>query len=487
MSTVTRFPVVRYTIGLLLISSLALLGVFIAIYWNQQRDSQYLERMQGYHLASLEHIGTIKEGVYLIRLHLVSVDESPLTDPQFANNSLDMLNVTNELTLLANAAAALQSLQQRYGGPEFALPNERLQKSLELMLGHGPDELIRQVAADKAGGLLMVQLKQLERLHQFAYEDLHANEDVRKRTGRIVTVATILSIVLLSSALMFYLILRLRAALRGQRQAENELLGLNAQLDRRIRERTRSLEDARNEAERANRAKSEFLSHMSHELRTPMNAVLGAAELLDYGRDQLNTKQRTYVDMIKSGGGHLLDLINEILDLARIESGKYELQLERVCIGPIVQECVNLLAPVFQGRQLQLDNQIAVNGVCPVIADTKCLRQVLLNLMSNAVKYSRDGGHVLLHYEEDIHGRLKLGVTDTGPGIAPADQSRIFEPFSRLQKDTHVEGTGIGLTVSKQLVKLMGGELTLDSRPGEGSTFWIELNCVESEPLTANG
>jgi signal transduction histidine kinase len=152
-----------------------------------------------------------------------------------------------------------------------------------------------------------------------------------------------------------------------------------------------------------------------------------------------------------------------------------------------VQECVNLLAPVFEGRQIQLDNQIAGNSGCPVIADTKCLRQVLLNLMSNAVKYSRDGGHVLLHCEEDIHGRLRLGVTDAGPGIDPADQSHIFEPFSRLRKDTHVEGTGIGLTVSKQLVELMGGELTLDSRPGEGSTFWIELNRVETAPLTANG
>ena len=487
MSATVKYPFVRYMIGLLVIATVALLGMFAVIYWNSQRDRQYHELILDYHLASLKHIGTIKEGIYLLRLQQVSASEYPITDPQPGIDLLNEFNITNELTFIADAAAALEALQQRYAVAEFTLPNARMQKSLESILRLGDDGVMQLLADDTAGRLLKPQLQQFERLHQIAYEELVINEDARKRTGRIVTITTTLLIILFASAMMVYLVSRLRAALRGQRQAENELLELNALLDQRIRERTSSLEDARNEAERANRAKSEFLSHMSHELRTPMNAVLGAAELLNYVRDQLNTKQRTYIDMIKSGGSHLLDLINEILDLARIESGKYEPQLERVYIGPIVQECVNLLVPVFEGRQLQLDNKIADNRGCPVIADPKCLRQVLLNLMSNAVKYSRDGGHVLLHYEEDTHGRLRLGVTDTGPGITPADQSRIFEPFSRLQKDSHVEGTGIGLTVSKQLVELMGGELTLDSRPGEGSTFWIDLNCVESEPLTANG
>lgn len=487
MSATIKFPVIRYTIGLMVMTSVALLGMFVAVYWNKQRDSNYHELILDYHLASLKHIGTIKEGISLLRLQRIFSGGYQNTDSRPEVGALNTINITNELMHITDAAAALQGLQQRYAVAEFNLPNARMQKSLESFTEQGVSDAMGMFAEDSAGKTLMVHLKQLERLHRLAYERLAINEDARKRFGRIATATIVLIIVLLSSAVSAFLLSRLRAALRKQRQAENELIAVNADLDRRVRERTVLLEDARDEAESANRAKSEFLSHMSHELRTPMNAVLGAAELLDYGRDQLNTKQRTYVDMIKSGGGHLLDLINEILDLARIESGKFEPQLERVNIGPIVRECINLLGPIFQGRQLQLENQIAGNGGCPVIADQKCLRQVLINLMSNAVKYSREGGHVLLRYEQNTHGRLKLGVTDSGPGIAPADQSRIFEPFSRLQKDSHVEGTGIGLTVSKQLVELMGGELTVDSRYGEGSTFWIELNCVESEPLTANG
>ena len=220
---------------------------------------------------------------------------------------------------------------------------------------------------------------------------------------------------------------------------------------------------------------------MSHELRTPMNAVLGAAQLLEYTGEQLNPKQRKYVDLINSGGEHLLEVINEVLDLAYIESGKYELQPGPVSIGEIVQECIDLLGPVIESRQLQLEQRIDVNEYCMVNADPKRLRQVLLNLMNNAIKYNRDGGKIIIHCDRSTLGRFRLGVSDTGPGIDAADQSRIFQPFDRLHADTHVEGTGIGLAVSRQLVELMGGELTVDSRPGEGSTFWVGLNTDATE------
>ena len=484
MNAINKAPILKYSVSLILVTSVALLSVFAIIYINYQRDVRYQELVLNYHLATLKHLGTIKEGVNTLQLLQATTGGHRDAEPQHGLDLLNDFNMTNEFVLIADAAAAIQELQERYSLSEFALPNARMQKSLgSIILSEGS---FRVFTDESIGKLLMVQLQQFERLHQLAYEELVANEVARKRDGRTTAITIILLILLFSSAGFLYLLRRLQAALRSQSQAEDKLRTMNADLDRRVRERTTDLENARLEAERASRAKSEFLSHMSHELRTPMNAVLGAAELLDYNRDQLNSKQRTYVHMIKTGGSHLLDLINEILDLARIESGKYELQLEQVEIGPVVQECTNLLAPVVEGRQLQLLDQIPVNAGCPVIADPKCLRQVILNLMSNAVKYNRDGGQVILQCEEDAQGRLKIGVTDTGPGIAAEDQSRIFQPFDRLHKDTHQEGTGIGLAVSRQLVELMGGELTVDSRPGEGSTFWVALERAASEPLTAS-
>ena len=174
MSAATKFPVVRYTFGLVLISSIALIAMFGTIYWNHQQHNHYHERIQDYHLASLRYIGTIKEGIYFLRLHRVSVDDYPLTGPQDTNNSFDKINVINELGLLANAAAELQTLQERYREPEFALSNKRIQKSLKFLLSHEPDELMWHIAEDKAGGLLMVQLKQLERLHQIVHDDLQS-------------------------------------------------------------------------------------------------------------------------------------------------------------------------------------------------------------------------------------------------------------------------------------------------------------------------
>jgi signal transduction histidine kinase len=454
-----------------------MLAIFFAVYWNSQRDRQYHELSVQYHLASLKHIATFKEEIYLLRLRYINAgdhkNDSVMPGLQV---HYDRSSIVNALALMTSETNTLVGLHQRYAEPQFSAGLTRLQDAMRVVRQRLTIDTLMPAEQEAAFEPLLVVLQQLERLHLITYEDRITAEAIHKQRGRLNTLVVLIIVVLSSSALIGLFLSKMRTAVTRQIQAEDELRALNSELDQRIEERTAELEDARKEAEQANRAKSEFLSRMSHELRTPMNAVLGFAQLLEHTEELLNPKQRKFVKQIINSGGHLLELINEVLDLARIESGKYDLRLGTVAVGPIVQECIDLLGPVIGSKHLQLENHIDSKDDCTVIADPKCLRQVLLNLMNNAAKYNRERGRITLHCGRNTHGRLRIGVSDTGQGIPAADQSRIFQPFERLNADTQVEGTGIGLAVSKQLVELMGGQLSVDSRPGEGSTFWIELN-----------
>jgi CheY-like chemotaxis protein len=228
-------------------------------------------------------------------------------------------------------------------------------------------------------------------------------------------------------------------------------------------------------ADTANTAKSQFLSRMSHELRTPLNAVLGFAQLLEL-REQ-STEDREAVDHILKGGNHLLALINEVLDISRIEAGDMTLSPEPVHIADVVDEALALVGPMAAARSIRLNHDPCAHHV---LADRQRLKQVILNLLSNGVKYNRFGGTVTVLCEQHGDDRVRLNVTDTGPGISADDIARLFVPFERLgAASTDVEGTGIGLALSRRLAEAMGGALEVDSTVGEGSTFWIELPRVE--------
>lgn len=245
-----------------------------------------------------------------------------------------------------------------------------------------------------------------------------------------------------------------------------------------VDQRTRALEEARTTAERANRAKSEFLSRMSHELRTPLNAVLGFAQLLEL--DDLTPEQVQNVSQIAKGGHHLLDLINEILDITQIETGHMSMSPEAVLVSDVVNDASDLVRLLAEERSVHLLG--SDDHACRkyVFADRQRLKQILLNLLGNGIKYNRQGGSVSISCFEAVHGRLRIQVTDTGPGI-PAEQfDKLFAPFERLgAEQTTVEGTGIGLALSRRLAEAMGGTLEVESTVGRGSTFWVEFALVE--------
>jgi len=272
-----------------------------------------------------------------------------------------------------------------------------------------------------------------------------------------------------------------------RRRAEEALQRLNLELERRVAERTASLEAAnraltvtqehlraaKDEADAASRAKNEFLSRMSHDLRTPLNSILGFAQLLEL--DPLTPQQGDSVRQILRGGTHLLALINEVLDLTRIEAGHLTLSPEATSVSEVVDSATRLMQPTARRHGIELRNLVPADPPRFVRADRQRLNQILLNLISNAIKYNREHGSVAIACE-DQDGRTRIQVIDTGPGISSVDLRLLFMPFERLgAAQTAIEGTGLGLLLSRRLAEAMGGSLGVATEVDRGSTFWVEL------------
>jgi len=271
------------------------------------------------------------------------------------------------------------------------------------------------------------------------------------------------------------------------RESQSIIEKQNTELDNKVRERTLELEknqislrESNLLLESANRHKSEFLANMSHELRTPLNSIIGFSELLKekiFG--ELNAKQSEYVKNIFNSGKHLLDLINDILDLSKIESGEIVVYREIISLNKVIQSCAAIVSERVKKNKLKL-NVFISEGENLIYADERKMKQILLNLLTNAVKFTPEGGEILVQAESTEAG-VKIVVKDSGIGIDPKDQERIFEEFKQVENNytRKLEGTGLGLAIVKRLVDLQGGWLKLDSALGEGTSFTFFIPKVD--------
>lgn len=246
-------------------------------------------------------------------------------------------------------------------------------------------------------------------------------------------------------------------------------------LQRERRDIASALALAKAEAEAANQAKSDFLLRMSHELRSPLNVMLGFAQLLDTGSPAPTAGQQNSVTQIMNAGWYLLGLINEVLELSSIDSGKLSLLLQEVPLNEVLAECEAMIRPQALARSIALHFPV-FDAPCPVYADPTRTKQVLLNLLTNAIKYNRSAGQLTVRCSAAAGTGLRISVEDTGEGLTEAQLAQLFQPFNRLGQETGgTTGTGVGLVISKRLVELMGGRVGVESQHGVGSCFWFEL------------
>ncbi|MHB8123233.1 MAG: hybrid sensor histidine kinase/response regulator [Desulfuromonadaceae bacterium] len=300
-------------------------------------------------------------------------------------------------------------------------------------------------------------------------EDIYELTYIRKDGSRFPAVVSVTALRDDQNSIIGYLLI-------GTDNTARKLADLErARLDQVLQDKNLELERATLVAEKANRAKSDFLSSMSHELRTPLGAILGFAQLLESGVPQPTPTQMRSIDQILKGGWYLLELINEILDLALIESGKLSLSLEPVSLAEVMRECEVMIEPQAQKRGISVT---FTHQETPhyVKADRTRAKQILINLLSNAIKYNTADGKVDVTCAPGSSDSVRISVRDTGAGLNPEQLEQLFEPFNRLGQEADMEqGTGIGLVVSKRLVELMGGTIGVESTVGEGSVFWFEL------------
>jgi PAS domain S-box-containing protein len=310
-------------------------------------------------------------------------------------------------------------------------------------------------------------------------EDIHELTKVRKDGSRFPALISVTALRDAQNGIIGYLLIGTDNTARQLVEQERQ------RFEHALKETNVNLETARAAAENANLAKSDFLSSMSHELRTPLNAVLGFAQLMESASPAPTASQTNSIGRILDAGWYLLKLIDEILDLAVIESGKVSLSQEPVSLSEIMSECRSLTEPQAQQRGVRMIFS-EFDAPAYVSADRTRLKQIIINLISNAIKYNKEQGTVVVCHTVSGPGRIRFSVKDTGAGLSPEMLAQLFQPFNRLGKETGgVAGTGIGLVVSKRLAELMGGVLGVESTVGVGSVFWCELNSATAPHLVS--
>lgn len=338
-----------------------------------------------------------------------------------------------------------------------------------------PQELVARATALSAelGTVITPGFQALVFKASRGIEDIYELTYIRKNGSRFPAVVSVTALRDAQDTIIGYLLIGTDNTARKQVEVERQ------RLDESLKETNVELERAKSAAEKANLAKSDFLSSMSHELRSPLNAILGFAQLMESGTPVPTPAQQDSIGQILQAGWYLLALINEILDLALIESGKLSLSVEPMSLAEVLADCQAMIEPQATQGGIRV-RFVPFEGASFVSADRTRVKQVLINLLSNAIKYNRVGGHVEVTCRLVSSQRLRISIQDTGEGLSADKLDQLFQPFNRLGQESGIkEGTGIGLVVSKRLVELMGGEIGAQSSVGVGSVFWFELNSAQ--------
>ena len=314
--------------------------------------------------------------------------------------------------------------------------------------------------------MMLLQQKNARQSVENARQDFYKTE--------IIIVILAVCIIVVSLLIAYFITRRVTSSEEKLKQARDEL-------ELRVLERTEQLLQATENANNANKAKSDFLSRMSHELRTPLNAILGFSELMTHDKDEpVTDNQNDMLGEINVAGKHLLRLVNEVLDLASIEAGKLQLDLQDVLLADVFSSCITLIQPLANEKNITIIDKVGADNKYIISADNTRINQVMINLVSNAIKYNVEGGTVTLQAEKKTDKVLCIKVIDTGLGISDDKIALLFNPYERIiDTDSNSEGTGLGLNITKQLIELMGGEIGVESSEKLGTTFWFTIKLAK--------
>lgn len=434
--------------------------IFAILVINAYREQEARTVLYDYHLVSESSARALYAADSRVRhpLGLQEFKPAEITD-MYAYVS----NVLVEYEIMLKHSDTILTLDRQFANPQTAGVVRSLQQArdeLVKLVTSAPESL--SAAMLIAGNTLDIGLvsEQLFRLHRSAFLQGQREYDKQIEINSYILLSVLC--IVFGMGTLFWV--KTRRVIDNSLASEREAL------------RASML------AEQSSVAKTDFLSRMSHELRTPLNSILGFGQLLKKDAEQpLSTRQEHHVDAILTAGSHLLELVNEVLDLDLIERGKLRLDLSPVSVAPELEACVEQLRPAITQNDLSIELDVPESH--QVQADVFRLRQVLLNLLSNAIKYNRKGGQIHVWSGPASRQRLRIRVRDSGRGISTEEQQRLFTTFERVGLQSNsIEGTGIGLALSKQLVNIMRGEIGVESYPGKGSTFWFELPVAPIPP-----